>query len=167
MFKGERDGRFSISMQWLSLWCFLAAMVLSGWFAVNSYAVYSDRRQIIVFAMPESESGKAIQAAVDALGCRLVDRDTDVRFVDVSELPDAGATQTVEARDTEGTLAELARLRSNELPEFEMVLIGKDGGVKARSRNLHALEDFLALIDTMPMRRSEIRSRGGVDGGCQ
>ncbi len=111
---------------------------------MKSLADYSNRRQIIVFATPESESGKHIQRSVNALRCQLVDRDTDVRFVDVTELPDADATLTNEERDKPGTPAKLARLRSEERPDFETVLIGKDGGVKARTSDLSALEDFLA-----------------------
>lgn len=167
MCRVKPDVRFPMSIQRLSCWCFLAAMFLSGWFAVNSRADYSNRRQIIVFTTPESESGKAIQRSVGALRCQLVDRDTDVRFVDVSELPDAGATPTIEQSDTHVALAELARLRSDERSDFEMVLIGKDGGVKARARDLSALEDFLTLIDSMPMRRAEMRSRDSIDDGCE
>lgn len=39
-----------------------------------------------------------------------------------------------------------------------MVLIGKDGGVKDASSRLK-LPELFALIDGMPMRRAEIRSR--------
>lgn len=155
---------FSTSMQWLSFGSFLAAVCLSGWFAVSSYANYSDRRQVIVFSTPESESAKTVRGLVDALRCELIDRDTDVRFIDIAELPDADATST---NDTYTALTKLARLRSDERPDFEMVLIGKDGGVKARTNDLNALKDFLALIDTMPMRRAEMRSQGNTGGNCQ
>ncbi len=167
MYRGKPDVRVSMSMPWLSFWCLLAAIFLSGCLAVKSLADYSNRRQIIVFAKPESESGKAVQRSVDALRCQLIDRDTDVRFVDVTELPDAAAVSTYEERDKQGALAELARLRSDERPDFEVVLIGKDGGVKARTNDPGALEDFLALIDTMPMRRAEMRLQGGTAGGCE
>lgn len=163
----KRNGRFTMFKQWRSFGCFLAAICLSGWLATSSHADYSNRRQIIVFAIPSSELGMAIQRTVDALRCQLVDRDTDVRFVDVSELPDAGSAPTNQERDRHEALSELVRLRSDELPDFELVLIGKDGGVKARTRDLNALEDFLALIDSMPMRRAEVRSRGSIDDGCE
>ena len=39
-----------------------------------------------------------------------------------------------------------------------MVLVGKDGGVKDASNRLN-LPELFALIDGMPMRRAEIRSR--------
>ncbi len=43
---------------------------------------------------------------------------------------------------------------------FQLLLLGKDGGVKLRSSNV-SLEDIFSLIDTMPMIRKEMR-----DGQC-
>ena len=40
---------------------------------------------------------------------------------------------------------------------FEVLLVGKDGGVKLRRTDPVAPSDIIALIDTMPMRRSEMR----------
>ncbi len=42
---------------------------------------------------------------------------------------------------------------------FEVVLVGKDGGVKLRADDPDVLSEIYALIDTMPMRRREMRSR--------
>ena len=39
---------------------------------------------------------------------------------------------------------------------FEVLLVGKDGGVKLRSDRPVRAEDLFALIDTMPMRRQEM-----------
>ena len=39
---------------------------------------------------------------------------------------------------------------------FQLLLLGKDGGVKLRSSTA-SLEDIFSLIDTMPMRRREMR----------
>ena len=39
---------------------------------------------------------------------------------------------------------------------FQLLLLGKDGGVKLRSSTV-SLEDIFSLIDTMPMRRNEMR----------
>lgn len=126
---------------------------------MKGHADFSDRRQIIVFSTPGSESGMQVQRSVDALRCQLIDRDTDVRFVDIVELAEARSSSPEAGRDVQDIPAELARLRSDEQPDFELVLIGKDGGVKARTDDPNALEDFLAQIDTMPMRRAEMRSR--------
>jgi len=40
---------------------------------------------------------------------------------------------------------------------FEILLVGKDGGVKLRRNTPVAASEIAALIDTMPMRRSEMR----------
>ncbi len=42
---------------------------------------------------------------------------------------------------------------------FQVLLIGKDGGVKLRSSEPVAAAELFALIDTMPMRRREMRDR--------
>lgn len=41
--------------------------------------------------------------------------------------------------------------------EFNVILIGKDGGEKLRSEELIPPEKIFELIDTMPMRRAEMR----------
>ena len=43
--------------------------------------------------------------------------------------------------------------------DFEMILIGKDTGVKARWKNDFSQEDLFSRIDAMPMRRFEMRER--------
>ena len=63
--------------------------------------------------------------------------------------------------------ADLARLHERDLvilsefgPDpFTLVLIGKDGGEKLRSTDPVTTDFLLALIDAMPMRRLEMRSR--------
>lgn len=42
---------------------------------------------------------------------------------------------------------------------FTLVLIGKDGREKLRSKSLVEPSDIFALIDQMPMRRHELRSK--------
>ncbi|NND92658.1 MAG: DUF4174 domain-containing protein [Granulosicoccus sp.] len=132
---------------------------------MNSHANYSDRRQVIVFATPDSDIAKGMQRTIDSMSCQLVDRDTDVRIVDVTELPDRSLGSTDEQHSGE-LLNTLARLRSDTLPDFELVLVGKDGTVKARSTDPSALADFLDLIDTMPMRRAEVLSRDADVSAC-
>lgn len=44
-------------------------------------------------------------------------------------------------------------------PAFSFILIGKDGGVKLRSDELVSTQDLFGLIDSMPMRRNEMRGR--------
>lgn len=45
------------------------------------------------------------------------------------------------------------------LTGFEVVLLGKDGGVKQRSTQPLAPEALFSTVDKMPMRRQEMRQR--------
>lgn len=42
---------------------------------------------------------------------------------------------------------------------FQVLLIGKDGGVKLRSSEPVSTKDLFGLIDSMPMRRQEMESK--------
>lgn len=54
-------------------------------------------------------------------------------------------------------------LEAREVPwrahSFVMVLVGKDGELKRQVTQPSTFEGFFALIDTMPMRRREMRER--------
>jgi len=47
---------------------------------------------------------------------------------------------------------------------FTFVLIGKDGSIKLRDTSVVPMERLFGLIDSMPMRRAEMRSKK-TDGG--
>ncbi|MEM9547052.1 MAG: DUF4174 domain-containing protein [Bacteroidota bacterium] len=49
-------------------------------------------------------------------------------------------------------------LQKNNKP-FEVVLIGLDGGVKLRQQTILKREELFRIIDSMPMRRQEIRRK--------
>ena len=53
------------------------------------------------------------------------------------------------------------RLIGDEEKTQEVILIGKDGGVKNRSKELD-FNDLYRLIDGMPMRQQELRGRRGL-----
>jgi hypothetical protein len=58
----------------------------------------------------------------------------------------------------------VAGLQKHYNPEkhsFKILLIGKDGGVKAQQNHPISREELFALIDGMPMRRAEIRRKNG------
>lgn len=59
---------------------------------------------------------------------------------------------------------EAARLRRPQLgvssrAKFQVLLVGKDAGVKLRRDKPVAASEIIALIDTMPMRQEEMRRR--------
>ncbi|MBB6325038.1 hypothetical protein FHS59_000653 [Algoriphagus iocasae] len=47
--------------------------------------------------------------------------------------------------------------------EFEIILIGLDGGVKLRKNEFLSTDQLFRLIDQMPMRQSEIRKKKDDD----
>lgn len=47
--------------------------------------------------------------------------------------------------------------------EFRALLVGKDGGAKLSSAEPIAVERLFGEIDAMPMRRDEMRRRGGTE----
>jgi hypothetical protein len=58
--------------------------------------------------------------------------------------------------------AEQKNLRSRykiQPNEFSVILLGKDGGEKLRSRTPVTMEKLKELIDSMPMRQQEVRQR--------
>lgn len=60
-----------------------------------------------------------------------------------------------------GSVAEALRRQLGIEPGvFRAVLVGKDGGAKLASDRPIAARDLFAEIDSMPMRRDEMRTRG-------
>ena len=96
-------------------------------------------RPVLIFApSPEDPSYRAATAQLAALRDGLAERDIVV-LVDTD--PDAGGA----LRDRLGAEG------------FEMLLVGKDGGVKMRAGEVIAPETLFATIDRMPMRQREMQ----------
>jgi hypothetical protein len=43
--------------------------------------------------------------------------------------------------------------------KFSLILVGKDGGIKLKRHDHVSLEEVFELIDSMPMRQSEMRQK--------
>lgn len=103
------------------------------------------KRPILVFASSAQDAAYTQQLATlasDTPG--LVERDIVV-------LSDIGPNPANEVRD------------ALQIEGFEVVLIGKDGGVKLRSKTPVDLDRIFARIDSMPMRQREMRSRPRIE----
>ena len=48
--------------------------------------------------------------------------------------------------------------------DFVIILVGKDGGVKLRKEEYTAMSDIFDLIDSMPMRKREMKEAEGEKG---
>lgn len=57
------------------------------------------------------------------------------------------------------TAAQLQAEYNADAAAFRVVLVGKDGGVKLDRTQATSLQDIFGLIDTMPMRRQEMRQQ--------
>jgi hypothetical protein len=124
--------------------------------AAESLAAHRwQHRLLIGFANSEDDVRvDALNKSFTAAACELEDRDLIVGWsfkFGGSRLGD----QALSAQDAES----LRQMPDGQSHEFMVTLIGKDGGVKARYADVPSLVEIFALIDGMPMRRSEMRSR--------
>ena len=111
--------------------------------------------RLLVFTGPEG------QVAAQSESCRaardgMLERELIVVDVstETSELVAGGRTDVPDA----------ASFRARfDLPEdgFQVVLVGKDGGVKERRSREFPIEELFGIIDAMPMRQQEMRDRSG------
>lgn len=122
-------------------------------YASGSLDVYRwENRIVVIFADQETKQDLARQYQTLLIdGDELRDRDLIVVAVetDLVEI-DGVASQAICADGLRDAL---------NVPKqgFSVLLIGKDGGVKLRSRQPVTTKDLFALIDGMPMRRREMR----------
>jgi hypothetical protein len=66
---------------------------------------------------------------------------------------------------TRGGKQDLRALFRVEAEDFQVLVIGKDGGVKLRRRGIVSPEEIFRLVDSMPMRRLE--APAGRDAGIR
>ena len=84
----------------------------------------------------------------------------DDRILSLQPMIDETGAAVVSMSEHHGDPTEL-RARTGCVPASNFVaLIGKDGGVKLRDEAMVSNEDLFALIDSMPMRRQEMREQG-------
>lgn len=143
--------------------CVLAATLpaQSTRMARDPLATHRWTHRLLVIDVPDTAAGRtAVETFRAALDAQMDEvRDRDLRIVQVGDLP--GAAETLQpsiALDASERLTVRRRLRL-EGREPQLVLIGKDGGEKARQSGVFDLPQLLALIDTMPMRRAETPRR--------
>ncbi|MCC5941958.1 MAG: DUF4174 domain-containing protein [Balneolaceae bacterium] len=62
--------------------------------------------------------------------------------------------KTISLQSTESLIGKFAP----DEETYKLILIGKDGGVKLQSESTITAENLFGLIDSMPMRRQEMRN---------
>jgi hypothetical protein len=124
-------------------------------------STYRWTHRLLVLHVPDTKQGRATLAAFrTALDDQMTDvLDRDLLIVPVGDLPHAGNVLRLAVHlDALERLAVRRRLGLHG-PIAQLVLIGKDGGVKTRQSGAVDLPGLFALIDSMPMRRVEAQRR--------
>jgi hypothetical protein len=114
------------------------------------------KNRILVMFAVDTADPKLMMAneSLEASVCELADRDMVIGVVLERGQSRMGAAP-IDSRTADQIRSRL-RVKG---AGFAAVLVGKDGGVKARYRTAPPLEEVFALIDGMPMRRAEQRQR--------
>ncbi len=111
-----------------------------------------EKRVLLIFAPHERRADYRQQVAhIGAVGAGLRERDMTV----IEAFADGRVFIDGQALDTEA--AGFYRRIGVDLDEFRAVLVGKDGTVKLDRNDPVTSADLFALIDSMPMRRLEMR----------
>ena len=108
--------------------------------AATMAAAQSPRRLIVVVGQPDDPRVTQQRAALEHDAAALRERDLVVQDI----TPEAARRERPE-------------LGVGSQAAFEVLLVGKDGGVKLRREKPIAVSEIAALIDTMPMRQNEMR----------
>ena len=96
----------------------------------------------------------ALQKSIAIEQAEVADRD-----LVVFEILESGPSR-MDMTDLDPQVAQSLRDKL-EVPRgrFSIILVGKDGGIKLNRQEQTRLEDIFGLIDSMPMRREEMRQK--------
>jgi Domain of unknown function (DUF4174) len=112
-------------------------------------------RVLLIFADQESdEQARQARALLAAATCELDERDMVIGWLFSPDSNRLGRAAL--AADSAEQLRKGFGIRTGQ---FAVLLVGKDGGLKARYDRMPALNELYALIDAMPMRRSELAAQ--------
>ena len=100
----------------------------------------------------------ALQKSIAIEQAEVADRD-----LVIFEILESGSSR-MDMTDLDPQVAQSLRNKF-EVPKgrFAVILVGKDGGIKLERQDETRLEDIFALIDSMPMRREEMRQKSRTD----
>ena len=118
---------------------------------------WENRILIVKTKKEQSEKYQKQIAAFNAATAQLKDRKL-VLYQIVGSSYQLTDYKKVAQKETGELSAEVAELLSEEHP-FEVILIGLDGGIKLQKTDLLTKEELFNRIDSMPMRRAELKNR--------
>jgi hypothetical protein len=123
--------------------------------SANPLSTYQwKQRPLLVFTATENDERLTrLRKALSERRCDVAERDMVVIEVPGEELSGDGLPPA------DARAAELRQRFDVEDDTFTVVLVGKDGGAKLRSRDVPDLDAVFSLIDGMPMRRREMQEQ--------
>jgi hypothetical protein len=133
--------------------------VSSAW--AGPLDAYQDLHRIIVVSLPHGSSAEKITNILAPRRTEIEER--DLKIIDVSEGQHRITNALRPAPEQINAIRKQLDLKAGET-QATFILIGKDGGEKARSLGTLNLEKWFALIDGMPMRRAEMKAQQNNNG---
>lgn len=113
-------------------------------------------RLVLIFA-PSSKEGSYLEqkSKFEGKAGELEDRD-----IIIIELLKSGISMTAEI-PLNNEQQSFLRKKFEVIDDFVFILMGKDGTVKLRAKEPVSSDDLFSLIDSMPMRKEEMRRKAG------
>ena len=112
-------------------------------------------RVFLLFSHSESDASFQAQKKGLAFGAEgVVERD-----LVILEITEQGQSRAGNQLLSEKSVQEIRKRFGLQTGTFQVLLIGKDGGVKLRSSEPVSMKDLFGLIDSMPMRQQEMESK--------
>ncbi len=129
-------------------------------YAENALREYRWDNRILLIFSPRADDMRvrALDEIFHQRSCELTERD-----LIVGRVPAFGDARLAERVLSPASAVNLQKDFGVDPGDFAVVLVGKDGFEKLRTSEIPDLDQIFELIDGMPMRRAEMRSR---DQGC-
>jgi Domain of unknown function (DUF4174) len=154
-----------MSIKPISLVCILLFLLLSFSMAqasekgsaadLNLDALRWKNRVLVLFS--PSESDASFQAQKQGLASSA--QGVAERDLVIMEILEQGLSRAGNQLLSEKSVQAIRKRFGVQAGAFQVLLIGKDGGVKLRSSEPVSMKDLFGLIDSMPMRQQEMESK--------
>ena len=112
------------------------------------------KRVLVLFSPSESDASfRSQKHGLDSTAEGVLERD-----LMVLEIIEQGQSRAGNRLLSEKSVQDIRKRVRAQTGLFQVLLIGKDGGVKLRSSEPVSMKDLFGLIDSMPMRQQEMEN---------
>lgn len=111
-------------------------------------------RVLILFSASESDA--SFQSQKQGLASR--EEEVADRDLLILEIIEQGKSRAGNQMLSEKSVQDIRKRLGVQAGKYQVLLIGKDGGVKLRSSEPVSMKDLFGLIDSMPMRQQEMEN---------